>query len=334
MHSPFVKGIDLDSIGPCDSPLKEPVFLDESGLVESEVIDEAVMTRFAEEDFRFVTKRTRYASEVDYLENITETDDYETDEMGGDRYFVRITSEGFEYASRYGLLNETTGPTSLYKGLTEGYEFFVKHRNLIVIGNDTRSAVPDTTAFPFRTIGSMDYLWGNNSCTATLISRKSALTAAHCVWNYAEAKPLPVTRLAPGRYFDSATNGHKEPFGMWEVDYTTSFGAYRDFRARTFDMAVVTYKPINRPDLGCGEVFVSCVRQRDTLVLSQIAGISPFRTTKKPGDIVGFVAIDSVVGTVNAVTDPRIANITITGYPYDFRRGEMTTSGPCDPPGK
>jgi hypothetical protein len=49
---------------------------------------------------------------------------------------------------------------------------------------------------------------------------------------------------------------------------------------------------------------------------------------------VGYVAIDSITSSSNGVTDPRIADITITGYPYDFRRGEMTTSGPCSPPGE
>lgn len=125
-----------------------------------------------------------------------------------------------------------------------------------MIGNDTRSAVPDTTIFPFRAIGAADFSWGNNSCTVTMISRTSALTAAHCVWNFNEGKPMPMTRIAPGRYFDTETNQHKEPFSMWTVDYTTTFGAYRETRSRVFDMAVVTYKPIERPDLGCAEVYV------------------------------------------------------------------------------
>lgn len=122
-------------------------------MVNSEVIDEATITRFEEDDFRFVTKRTQYAKKIENFENMQESDEYEVDEIGVDLHFVRRTSEGYEYASRYTLLNETTGPTSLYTGLAEGYEFIVNNRNLIVIGNDTRSPVPDTTIFPFRAIG-------------------------------------------------------------------------------------------------------------------------------------------------------------------------------------
>lgn len=144
----FCQGIDFDSLGPCESLVEESAFV-----VDSELIDEPTITRFEEEDFRFVTKRTQYATKVEYLENMPQSDDFETDEMGIDLHFVRITSEGHEYVSRYTLLNEPTGPTTLYKGLAEGYEFFAKNRNLIVIGNDTRVAVPDTTIFPFRTIG-------------------------------------------------------------------------------------------------------------------------------------------------------------------------------------
>ncbi len=242
----------MDSLGPCESLLEESAFV-----MNSEVIDEATITRFADEEFRFVTKRTRYAKKIENLENMSAFDDeYEVEEMGIDRHYVRITSDGYEYASRYSLLNETLGPTTLYKGLADGYEFIVKNRNLIIIGNDTRSAVPDTTLYPFRAIGASDYRWGNNSCTATMISRTSALTAAHCVWNYNEGRPMPITRIAPGRYFDSESNQHLEPFGMWEVDYATAFGEYRETRNRYFDMAVVTYKPISRPDLGCDEVYV------------------------------------------------------------------------------
>lgn len=301
MSHSFVKDVELDSYGPCDSPLVESELL-----VDDEVINGTTMRRFADENFRFVMKRTKFATEVEDMEDLSMFDDYVLNEMGGDRHFVRITSEGYEYSSRYSLLNETVGPTTPYKGLAEGYEFIVQNRNLIIIGNDTRSAVPDTTIFPYRAIGAADYAWGDNGCTATMISRTSALTAAHCVWNYVEARPMPMTRLAPGRYHDPTKSPPTaQPFGMWEVDYTTSFGAYREFRSSAFDMAVVTYKPVNRPDLGCSEVY--------------------------PGDIVGFVGIDSVTGTSTAVIDHRTSTITVTGYPYDFRRGEMTTSGPCSP---
>lgn len=263
-----------------------------------------IMNRFAQESFRFVTKRTDFASQLDEYENVAESDLLLPLDMPQRRHSLRITSEGYEFMAPMDSIASTTLSTTAYKGLGDDYRRYLREREMIIIGEDTRSIVGDTTIFPFRAIGAADYTTGKSVCTVTMISRTSALTAAHCVWRKSTNQPQPMTAMAPGRYFDPSLGRAVEPFGTWEVDYMTTFHEYEDFGVEAYDMAVVTYKPANRPDLGCTEAVY-------------------------PGDVVGYVGIDRVAGTSTAVNDPRLATITVTGYPSDYKSGQMVTSGPC-----
>ena len=68
-------------------------------------------------------------------------------------------------------------------------------------------------------------------------------------------------------------------------------------------MAVVTYKPRIRNDPNCPELY--------------------------PGDAVGHVGLDVAADESGLVTDSRLPTMMVTGYPYDFLKGQMATSGPC-----
>lgn len=267
-----------------------------------------IMNRFSQDSFRFVTKRTQFASQLDDYENRSESNTNEimaTMDMPVQRYFLRITSEGYEFMAPIvdsATVTEIAPSTNAHKGLAEGYRRRrLREREVLVIGDDTRSIVADTTLFPYRAIGAADFTRGESVCTVTMISRTSALTAGHCVWRESTNEPQPMTRIAPGRFVEGEYD--VEPFGTWDVDYMTTFQEFKDFSNDAYDMAVVTYKPVDRPDIGCTEVY--------------------------PGDVVGYVGIDRVKGTDTAVNDPRLNTMTVTGYPSDYQSGQMVTSNAC-----
>lgn len=287
---------------------------------DPEIVPLSTMTRF--DDFRFVGKRiktTTWQEDFRYLYQEQEFDEAADlfDEIGAQSVpDFRITPEGFEYKAVTSTFGETALPESVApamgflgeEGLNEDSFLLRKRRKALVIGEDTRTAVPDTTRYPFRTIGQADFWWGEGGCTLTMISRTSALTAGHCVWNHNAQMPLNMTAIAPGRYRDlvASADGTVEPFGTWEVDYVSVFGNFQRFGDSNFDMAVVTYKPRIRNDLpGCREVY--------------------------PGDVVGHVGLDRPNEVNGRIEDSRFSTMVVTGYPADVPRGQMTTSGICQP---
>lgn len=285
------QGIEQYSYGSCGEGNDESRLSVFAFSGDAEVITMDVMNRFAQESFRFVTKRTQFASQLDDYENVVESDLEESLEMPQRRYFLRITSEGYEFMAPLDSTSSAGIPTSnnAHTGLAEGYRKLLRDRDLIVIGADTRSVVLDTTAFPYRAIGSADYTTGKSVCTVTMISRTSALTAAHCVWRKSTNEPQQMIKVAPGRYVDSFGN-MVDPFGTWEVDYMTTFQEFKDFGNAQFDMAVVTYKPSNRPDLGCSQVFVSHVtkiKTRHTLSVSKLQQSHSFVRLKSRAMLLG-----------------------------------------------
>jgi V8-like Glu-specific endopeptidase len=302
----------------------------------ADVITMDVMNRFSHESFRFVTKRVKFATQLDDYEDVLESDMVDRLDAPLRSHFLRITSEGYEFMAPLESTQSTgtPGSSAANEGLAGQVDRkLLRDRNLIVIGTDTRSIVPDTTAFPFRAIGSADYNYtkGTSICTVTMISRTSALTAGHCVWRTSTNEPLPMMKVAPGRYVDASTGSMIDPYGTWDVDYTTTFQNYKE-KDEQFDMAVVTFKPSNRPDLGCSNVYVSislCFRNSMKCCRLNLA----LSSSQKPGDVVGFVGIDRVLGTSSAVNDPRLASLTVTGYPNDYF-GKMVTSNACSREGK
>ena len=69
-----------------------------------------------------------------------------------------------------------TGPDPLYE-----------EAERTIIGEDNRIRINDTTSYPFRTFGqlwSVDKNGGWSTCSATLISIRAVLTAAHCLYDH------------------------------------------------------------------------------------------------------------------------------------------------------
>jgi V8-like Glu-specific endopeptidase len=264
------QNITVASLGVCEG---EDPFQESFVSSDPQVIPMSTMTRFV--DYRFVGKRlpsTNFEEDIRYLleeQMINETDDDFLEEM--DDQFIpnyRFTPEGYEYrttlmfeeeallqpvAPQLGLLGENGLEGDGENDATR------KRRELVLIGQDSRTPVADTTRYPFRTIANADYWWGEGGCSLTLISRTSALTAGHCVWNTNRKAPMNMTAIAPARFRDATKrDGTAEPFGTWEVDYVSLFGNFQQFGHTNFDIAVVTYKPRIRNNLStCRELYVS-----------------------------------------------------------------------------
>lgn len=95
-----------------------------------------------------------------------------------------------------------TGPDPLYE-----------EAERTVIGADDRVPITTTTDYPFRTIGqlwSVDKDGGWSTCSATLISSRALLTAAHCVYSHESGGWLQDYEFYP------AANGQgNAPFGKF-----------------------------------------------------------------------------------------------------------------------
>ncbi len=260
------------------------------------------MSRFAKESFRFVTK------EIDFSRNpirdFVHNSNVFSSSLSPDGFdTVRVTSEGYKFISQVKSFAKIQGPTPSYEGRIAENQPGLRKRKLVVVGEDTRTMVPDSTIFPYRTMGGLDFDFSESGCTITMISPTSGITAAHCLYDRAAKKPYDVIRFAPGRYYNpEQSDNTTEPFGTWDVDYTNYFKGYEESGDEIYDMGVVTFKKRRRRFLGIFSVY--------------------------PGDFVGYLSIDRV-GEDNAnVTDARFSTMTITGYPYDMKH-KMITTGLC-----
>lgn len=68
-----------------------------------------------------------------------------------------------------------------------GVDPFFEESQRTVIGDDNRIRIEETTGYPFRTIGqlwSVDNAGNWSTCSATLISSRAVITAAHCVYSH------------------------------------------------------------------------------------------------------------------------------------------------------
>ena len=95
-------------------------------------------------------------------------------------------------------------------------------------GEDTRTRRFDNTSFPFRAMGQMG--GGDRSgCSGTLIAHNIVLTAAHCIYNRANASfySLAATRFRPGREGDCA-EASCQPYGEHNARWYFTPAEYRE----------------------------------------------------------------------------------------------------------
>ncbi len=68
-------------------------------------------------------------------------------------------------------------------------------RRMLMVGEDDRVALP-SPAYPFSAVGFLSVGNGTRGCTATLVGRRSLLSAGHCVFDTATRQPYDVGDMA------------------------------------------------------------------------------------------------------------------------------------------
>jgi len=168
------------------------------------------------------------ASDDSILHNV----DHEKESEERDLRAIRVTSTGALYVSPG---NIGTNDTILRLAGDNG------HRKEKVIGHDTREIITDTATMPFKAIGEIDYSrFSEGGCTGSIIGASSVLTAGHCVYNQKDQRWQSPYSFSPGRY--RSNDQTIEPFGVWLVDYTTTYLKYTQTGDVEYDLAIMTMK--------------------------------------------------------------------------------------------
>jgi glutamyl endopeptidase len=107
----------------------------------------------------------------------------------------------------------------------------------IIVGNDDRERVPDTTAFPWRTVCKLIVTFSNGqkfAGTGTMVGRKHVLTAGHTIYSHANGGWPTMVEVIPG------LDGSYMPFGKVYGTKFRSFLYWVDSKDPNYDIALVS----------------------------------------------------------------------------------------------
>jgi glutamyl endopeptidase len=156
-------------------------------------------------------------------------------------YDVATGAESAEssMATDRGALVDTALPGSLGSYANVDQTFLQKGsgQSSIVIGDDQRERVVDTTAFPWRAVCKLFVTFPNGETlagTGTLVGRKHVLTAGHTIYSQARGGWPTQVELIPG------LDGTYMPFGKVYATKFQSFLYWVNSSDPNYDLALVT----------------------------------------------------------------------------------------------
>lgn len=91
---------------------------------------------------------------------------------------------------------------------------------LTIFGSDDRNQINFNTAYPYSAIGQLRFSsssGGNYICSGAMISQRSLMTAAHCVYNRATSSWQKSWKFAAAQYLSGGALKQ-----VWLIDSLTS----------------------------------------------------------------------------------------------------------------
>lgn len=155
------------------------------------------------------------------------------------QYEYRLEGPDFYLAEK--ILNSAavgTVPTTDEHAATVAAPTDTGVKSQFIIGSDDRSLVAFAGSPPFSSFG-----WVSQNCTATMIGRSTALSAAHCY--YEDGTWTLTDFIAFGA--NNKTGTITTPFGQFVFDSITMPGAWETDTVHDWDFAVLEFSPTRYP---------------------------------------------------------------------------------------
>lgn len=144
-----------------------------------------------------------------------------------------------------------------------------------IIGADNRTKITNTTAFPYCAICSLRIEWPNGDVevgTGAVITRKSILTAGHCVYQAERGGYVSRITVIPGR------NGTEQPLGSYATSNVTILTKWRTEGGAANDAAFIKLNT----NIGDRTGIMGYGNYEDSYLLSKTLRLTGYPADKQP----------------------------------------------------